>query len=93
MIDYPMVRKTDHCLVKVISSEECVPQYRMVIGYTHEATEEDNCQVCTKAGIRNGWMKFQALLPLLTPRWKCKVECMPVVSEIAWLMELRLGPF
>ena len=35
MIDYLMVRKTDRCLVKdvkVISSEECVPQQRMVIG-------------------------------------------------------------
>ena len=35
MIDYRMVRKADHCLVKdvkVISSEECVPQHRMVIG-------------------------------------------------------------
>ena len=35
MIDYLMVRKTDRCLVKdvkVISSEECIPQYRMVIG-------------------------------------------------------------
>ena len=34
MIDYLMVRKTDRCLVKdvkVISSEECVPQHRMVI--------------------------------------------------------------
>ena len=32
MIDYLMVRKTDCCLVKdvkVISSEECVPQHRM----------------------------------------------------------------
>ena len=54
MIDYLMVRKTDRCLVKdvkVISSEECVPQHRMVIGigFTHETTEEENCQVCTKA--------------------------------------------
>ena len=35
MIGYLMVRKTDRCLVKdvkVISSEECVPQHRMVIG-------------------------------------------------------------
>ena len=35
MIDYLMVRKTSRCLVndvKVISSEECVPQHRMVIG-------------------------------------------------------------
>ena len=35
MIDYLIVRKTDCCLVKevkVISSEECVPQHRMVIG-------------------------------------------------------------
>ena len=35
MIDYLMVRKTDRCLVKdvkVISSEECVPQHQMVIG-------------------------------------------------------------
>ena len=35
MIDYLMIRKTDRCLVKdvkVISSEECVPQHRMVIG-------------------------------------------------------------
>ena len=35
MIDYLMFRKTDRCLVKdvkVISSEECVPQHRMVIG-------------------------------------------------------------
>ena len=35
MIDYMMVRKTDHCLVKdvkVISSEEYVPPHRMVIG-------------------------------------------------------------
>ena len=35
MIDYLMVRKTDRCLVKdvkVISSEECVRQHRMVIG-------------------------------------------------------------
>ena len=35
MIDYLMVRKTDRCLVndvKVISSEECVPQHRIVIG-------------------------------------------------------------
>ena len=47
MLDYLMVRKTDRCLVndvKVISSEECVPQHRMVIG-----TEEENGQVCTKA--------------------------------------------
>ena len=35
MINSLMVRKTDSCLVKdvkVISSEECVPQHRMVIG-------------------------------------------------------------
>ena len=35
MIDYLMVRKADRYLVKdvkVISSEECVPQHRMVIG-------------------------------------------------------------
>ena len=32
MIDYLMIRKTDCCLVKVISSEECVPQHRMVFG-------------------------------------------------------------
>ena len=35
MIDYLMVKKTDSCLVKdvkVISSEECVTQHRMVIG-------------------------------------------------------------
>ena len=35
MIDYLMVRKADRCLlkdVKVISSEDCVPQHRMVIG-------------------------------------------------------------
>ena len=35
MIDYLMVSKTDRCLMKdakVISSEECVPQHRMVIG-------------------------------------------------------------
>ena len=35
MIDYLMFRKTDRCLVKdvkVISSEECVPEHRMVIG-------------------------------------------------------------
>ena len=34
MIDYLMVRKTDRCLlkdVKIISSEECVLQHRMVI--------------------------------------------------------------
>ena len=51
MIDYLMVRKTDCCLVKdvkVISSEECVPQHQMVIGFTYEATEEENCQNCTK---------------------------------------------
>ena len=53
MIDYLMVRKTDRCLVKVISSEAYVPQHRMVIGrlviFTHEAAEEENCHVCTKA--------------------------------------------
>ena len=35
MIDYLMVMKTDRCLVKdikVISSEYCVPQHRMVFG-------------------------------------------------------------
>ena len=35
LIDYLMVRKTDRCLmndVKVMSREECVPQYQMVIG-------------------------------------------------------------
>ena len=32
MIDYLMVRKIDCCLVKVISSKECVPKHRMVIG-------------------------------------------------------------
>ena len=32
MIDYLMVRKTDCCLVKVISSEECVPQHQRFIG-------------------------------------------------------------
>ena len=25
------------------------------------------------------------------PRWRWKVECMPVVSEAAWFMEVRLG--
>ena len=56
MIDYLMVRKTDRCLVKdvkVISSEVCVLQHRMVIGRLvlpmNDATEEENCQVCTKA--------------------------------------------
>ena len=41
MIDYLMVRKNDRCLVKdvkMISSEECVPQHRMVTGYIHEVT-------------------------------------------------------
>ena len=32
MIYYLMVKKADCCLVKDISSEECVPQHRMVIG-------------------------------------------------------------
>ena len=32
MIDYLMIRKTDRCMIKVISSEECVTQHRMVIG-------------------------------------------------------------
>ena len=35
MIDYLMARKTYRCQVKdvkVISSEECAPQHRMVIG-------------------------------------------------------------
>ena len=32
MIYYLMVRKTDRCLLKDVSSEECVPQHRMVIG-------------------------------------------------------------
>ena len=34
MIDYLMIRKTDHCLVKyvkVISSEDCIPQHQIVI--------------------------------------------------------------
>ena len=55
MIDYLMVRKTDRCLVKdvkVISSEECVPQYRMVIGrlvFPMNPQKKKICQVCTKA--------------------------------------------
>ena len=55
MIDYLMVRKTDRCLVndvKVISSEECVPQHRMVIGrfvIPMKPQNKKNCQVCTKA--------------------------------------------
>ena len=32
MIDYLLVSKTDRCVVKEISREECVPQHRMVIG-------------------------------------------------------------
>ena len=32
MLDYLMVRKTDCCLVKVISSKECVPLHLIVIG-------------------------------------------------------------
>ena len=54
MIDYLMVRKTDRCLVKdvkVISSEECVPQHRMVIGrlvIPMKLQNKENCQVCTR---------------------------------------------
>ena len=54
MIDYLMVRKTDRCLVKdvkVISSEECVPQHRMVIGrlVLPMKPQKKIYQVCTKA--------------------------------------------
>ena len=56
MIDYRMVRKTDRCLVKVISSKECVPQHRMAIGRlvlsmkpqknTHYKTADTDIQHC-----------------------------------------------
>ena len=39
-----------------------------------------------KTRIRNVWMKFPELLPFLTsraPPLERKVECMPVVSEVA----------
>ena len=52
MIDYLMVRKTDCCLVKVISSEECVPQHQLVIGrlvLPMKPQKTKNCEVCTKA--------------------------------------------
>ena len=55
MIDYLMVRKTDRCLVKdvkVISSEGCLPQHRMVIDrlvIPMNQKEEENCQVFPKA--------------------------------------------
>ena len=35
-------------------------------------------------------MKFQVLLPFRISR---APECVPVVSEEAWFMEERLGPF
>ena len=74
MIDYVMVRKTDRCLVKdvkVISSEECVPQHRMVIGFTHETTEEKNCQVSTKAQSVEVWMR--KLLDCSLMKWQLEM--------------------
>ena len=47
------------------------------------------------ARIRNGWMKFRVLLPFLISRarcWRWKVECMPVVSEAAWLYRSETRP-
>ena len=55
MIDYLMVMKTYCCLVKdvkVISSEECVPQHRIVIGrlVLHMKPQKKKIvKVCTKA--------------------------------------------
>ena len=53
MIDYLMVRKTDSCLlkdVKVISSDECVPQHRMVIGrFVILMKPLKKCEDCPKA--------------------------------------------
>ena len=55
MIDYMMVRKTDCCLVKdvkMILSERCVPQHRIVVGRLvipmKPCIREENCQVCFK---------------------------------------------
>ena len=55
MIDYLMFRKTDNCLVKdvkVISTEECVPQHQMVIGrlvLPMTPQKKKSFQVCTNA--------------------------------------------
>ena len=49
VIDYLMVRKTDCCLVKVISSEECVPQHRMVIGRLVIPMKPQKKKICNKA--------------------------------------------
>ena len=52
MIDYLMVRRTYRCLVKdvnVISSEECVPQHRMVIGKLVIPMKPQKKKICPKA--------------------------------------------
>ena len=45
------------------------------------------------ARIRNGWMKFQELLPFLTSRASpLEIKGMPAVSKAARVMEVGLGP-
>ena len=54
---------------------ECVKSY-CYLGHTHDGA--------ATARVRNGWIKLRDRLPFLTsgaPRWRCRVECMPVVSE------------
>ena len=70
---------------------ECVKK----LCYLGNTLGDCGADLAATARIRNEWMNFWELLPFLTsrahPRWRWKVECMPVVSEAAWLMEVRLG--
>ena len=78
----------------------------MVDGETHECVKsfcylgdtldgDGGADLAAKAGITNGWMEFRGFLPFLTsrtPPLEMKIECMPVVSEAACFIEMRLGP-
>ena len=64
MIDHLIVRKTDRCLVKdvkVISSEQCVPQHRSNVYLL--------CGDIVAGDIEYLWMSPERVVPLLV-RWK-----------------------
>ena len=93
MIDYLMVRKTDCCLVKdvnVISSEESVPQHRMVIGSLVIPTKPQKVKIVKFVAKLRVWkLKDEEAARLFTREMEARNDDVTKADDIQskWLLK------
>ena len=81
-------RRCDGTIQEVDLAEDLMVDgetYECVKSFCHlgDTFDGDGGADLATARIRNGWMKFRELLPILTSRAPPLEMCMPVVSEAA----------